>query len=153
MLSGDILLQAACRNRDPDALFVQGAEQNIAKKICRPCPLKYECLADALDNRTEFGVWGGMTERERRAILRRHPHVASWKQMLEVAGASKEELISAAGSAALKNQALTPENVVPATEPAAPETLPIQEPAGSNVSDSSRVVAPTFHIQPGNPVI
>ena len=64
---------AACRNGDPDALFVQGAEQNVAKRICRSCPVRYECLADALDNRIEFGVWGGMTERERRALLRRHP--------------------------------------------------------------------------------
>ena len=52
--------QAACRTGDPDALFVQGAEQNVAKRICRGCPVRYECLADALDNRIEFGVWGGM---------------------------------------------------------------------------------------------
>src|SRR4029078_5563123 len=85
---------AACRNGDPDALFVQGAEQNVAKRICRSCPVRYECLADALDNRIEFGVWGGMTERERRALLRRHPHVASWRKMFEAAlrekGADKE---------------------------------------------------------------
>src|SRR5690242_15448066 len=34
---------AACRNGDPDALFVQGAEQNVAKRICRGCPVRYEC--------------------------------------------------------------------------------------------------------------
>lgn len=76
---------AACRDGDPDALFVQGAEQNVAKRICRGCPVRYECLADALDNRIEFGVWGGMTERERRALLRRHPQVANWRQMFEAA--------------------------------------------------------------------
>ena len=76
---------AACRNGDPDALFVQGAEQNVAKRVCRSCPVRYECLADALDNRIEFGVWGGMTERERRALLRRHPTVASWKKTFEAA--------------------------------------------------------------------
>jgi WhiB family transcriptional regulator, redox-sensing transcriptional regulator len=76
---------AACRNEDPDALFVQGAEQNVAKRICRGCPVRYECLADALDNRIEFGVWGGMTERERRALLRRHPAVGSWKRTFEAA--------------------------------------------------------------------
>lgn len=76
---------AACQSGDPDALFVQGAEQNVAKRICRSCPVRYECLADALDNRIEFGVWGGMTERERRALLRRHPHVASWRKMFEAA--------------------------------------------------------------------
>ena len=76
---------AACQNGDPDALFVQGAEQNVAKRICRSCPVRYECLADALDNRIEFGVWGGMTERERRALLRRHPQVQSWRKMFEAA--------------------------------------------------------------------
>jgi len=84
MLSGKIWPKLAnCKNGDPDALFVEGAEQNIAKRICRGCPVKYECLADALDNRIEFGVWGGMTERERRALLRRHPVVASWRRTLE----------------------------------------------------------------------
>jgi len=83
--------QAACRTGDPDALFVQGAEQNVAKRICRGCPVRYECLADALDNRIEFGVWGGMTERERRALLRRHPNVASWRRMFEAAMREQEQ--------------------------------------------------------------
>jgi WhiB family transcriptional regulator, redox-sensing transcriptional regulator len=39
-----------------------------------------ECLADSLDNHTEFGVWGGMTERQRRALLKRRPGVLSWRQ-------------------------------------------------------------------------
>jgi WhiB family transcriptional regulator, redox-sensing transcriptional regulator len=84
---------AACRDEDPDALFVQGAEQNVAKRICRGCPVRYECLADALDNRIEFGVWGGMTERERRALLRRHPHVLSWRRTFEAA-MRDEDLVS-----------------------------------------------------------
>ena len=37
---------------------------------------------DALDNRMDFGVWGGMTERERRALLRRRPEVRSWRNEL-----------------------------------------------------------------------
>ena len=85
MLIVDWPSHAACRNGDPDALFVQGAEQNVAKRICRGCPVRYECLADALDNRIEFGVWGGMTERERRALLRRYPQVPSWRRMFEAA--------------------------------------------------------------------
>jgi WhiB family redox-sensing transcriptional regulator len=76
---------AACRNADPDSLFVQGAAQNRAKVVCGGCPVRTECLADALDNRIEFGVWGGMTERERRALLRRQPHVLSWRGLLESA--------------------------------------------------------------------
>ena len=71
--------RASCRSADPDELFVQGAAQNKAKTICSGCPVRTECLADALDSRMEFGVWGGMTERERRALLRRRPDVASWR--------------------------------------------------------------------------
>lgn len=80
----DWTTKALCQEGDPDALFVQGAEQNNAKKVCRGCPVRLECLADALDNRIEFGVWGGMTERERRALLRRRPQ-ASWRTVLESA--------------------------------------------------------------------
>jgi WhiB family redox-sensing transcriptional regulator len=76
---------AACRDGNPDELFVQGAEQHKAKALCLSCPVRTECLADALDNRVEFGVWGGMTERERRALLRRRPEVTSWKALLEQA--------------------------------------------------------------------
>jgi WhiB family redox-sensing transcriptional regulator len=50
--------------------------------------VRTECLSDALDNRVEFGVWGGMTERERRALLRRRPDVQSWKQLFAEARAS-----------------------------------------------------------------
>ncbi len=81
----DWTTRAACRSNDPDVLFVQGAAQNRAKTICFGCPVRTECLADALDNRVEFGVWGGMTERERRAVLRRRPDVKSWKVLLETA--------------------------------------------------------------------
>lgn len=77
--------RAACRSSDPDALFVQGAAQNRAKLVCLGCPVRTECLSDALDNRVEFGVWGGMTERERRALLRRRPDVRSWRSLLETA--------------------------------------------------------------------
>lgn len=78
----DWAAQARCRGTDPEALFVQGAAQHQAKKICAGCPVRSQCLADALDNRTEFGVWGGLTERERRALLRRHPEVTSWRELL-----------------------------------------------------------------------
>ncbi|WP_431840107.1 WhiB family transcriptional regulator [Gordonia hongkongensis] len=70
--------QARCRGGDPDDLFVRGAAQRKAATICRHCPVQLECGADALDNRVEFGVWGGLTERQRRALLRQHPEVTSW---------------------------------------------------------------------------
>ncbi|SHE71691.1 WhiB family transcriptional regulator [Streptoalloteichus hindustanus] len=82
---GDWRTRAACRDEDPDKLFVRGAEQRKAKLVCLACPVRTECLAEALDNRIEFGVWGGMTERERRALLRRRPDVASWHELLDEA--------------------------------------------------------------------
>ncbi len=83
--SNDWATHAACNGTDPDELFVQGAAQNRAKLICMGCDVRTECLADALDNRVEFGVWGGMTERERRALLRRRPEVTSWRRLLQTA--------------------------------------------------------------------
>ena len=70
--------KALCRSTDPDELFVSGKAQNKAVVICRNCPVVAECLAEALDNQMEFGVWGGMTERQRRALLKQHPEVVSW---------------------------------------------------------------------------
>jgi len=67
-----------CRAKDPDELFVQGAAQRKAAAICRHCPVMQQCAADALDNHVEYGIWGGMTERQRRALLKQHPEVASW---------------------------------------------------------------------------
>ncbi len=79
--------RAVCAKSDPDLLFVTGAAQREVAKLCSGCPVKTECLADALDNRIEFGVWGGMTERQRRALLKRAPEVTSWRQLLEDARA------------------------------------------------------------------
>jgi WhiB family transcriptional regulator, redox-sensing transcriptional regulator len=76
---------AACKGVPADELFVRGAAQNRAKQICSGCPVRTECLAEALDNGIEWGVWGGMTERERRALLRRRPNVTSWRRLLEAA--------------------------------------------------------------------
>jgi WhiB family redox-sensing transcriptional regulator len=90
----DWTLDAACRAEAPDTLFVSGAAQHRAKSVCRGCPVRTECLADALDNRVEFGVWGGLTERERRALLRRRPNVVSWQALLATAMADFESSIA-----------------------------------------------------------
>ncbi|MGH3622680.1 MAG: WhiB family transcriptional regulator [Sciscionella sp.] len=81
----DWRVNALCRDSDPDGLFVRGAEQRRAKLLCIGCPVRTECLAEALDKRIDFGVWGGMTERERRALLRRRPDVDSWWELLDSA--------------------------------------------------------------------
>jgi WhiB family redox-sensing transcriptional regulator len=78
-------MSAMCQQSSPDELFVRGAEQHKAKMVCAACPVRTECLAEALDNNIEWGVWGGLTERERRAILRKRPNVTSWRQLLETA--------------------------------------------------------------------
>ena len=72
---------AACLGKSDD-LFVKGAEQNRAKLVCNGGGVRAECLAEALDNRIEWGVWGGVTERERRALLRRKPNVRKWRELL-----------------------------------------------------------------------
>jgi WhiB family redox-sensing transcriptional regulator len=77
-------LRGRCRSGDPDALFVNGPRaQREARRVCLGCPVRFECLAHALDNRIEWGVWGGMTEYERRALLRRHPDTPNWRRVVE----------------------------------------------------------------------
>ncbi|CAM3051981.1 Transcriptional regulator WhiB [Mycobacterium intermedium] len=77
------MTKAACKTADPDELFVRGAAQRKAATICRHCPVMQQCAADALDNQVEYGVWGGMTERQRRALLKQHPEVVSWASFFE----------------------------------------------------------------------
>lgn len=45
--------------------------------------VRLDCLTHALDNREEYGVWGAMTERERRALLRRRPATTSWAEIFK----------------------------------------------------------------------
>ena len=73
--------QASCRGRT-DEMFPEPSQQKRARQVCLGCPVRAQCLAEALDNQIEWGVWGGKTERERRLILRRRPEVASWRALL-----------------------------------------------------------------------
>lgn len=79
---------ARCGTGDADALFTRGRHQREARSFCHSCPVRTECLAHALDERVERGVWGGMTERERRAVLKQRPQVQSWSQLLGAARAA-----------------------------------------------------------------
>jgi WhiB family transcriptional regulator, redox-sensing transcriptional regulator len=62
--------QAACRDEDPAMFFpAVGASAAEAKRFCAArCPVRFECLAYAIRRGERFGVWGGMSERERRAL-------------------------------------------------------------------------------------
>ncbi len=83
------VVDALCASDPPDALFVRGAAQRQARQRCLTCSVRLECLAEALQWRCEFGVWGGLTERERRALRRRFPMVPDWKEWITN---SQEEL-------------------------------------------------------------
>jgi WhiB family transcriptional regulator, redox-sensing transcriptional regulator len=91
--------RAVCRTLDPDELFAEGVAQNAVKRICSACPVRTQCLAYALDRGIEHGIWGGMTEQERRALLRRRPTVTSWKDLLETAQAEYERQAAPSSSA------------------------------------------------------
>lgn len=63
--------KALCPQTDPDAFFPEnGGSTQDAKAICRRCPVIDPCRNYALDHEVRFGVWGGLSENERRAILR-----------------------------------------------------------------------------------
>ena len=62
---------ALCAQTDPEAFFPEkGGSTREAKKICTGCEVKAECLEYALANDERFGIWGGLSERERRRIKR-----------------------------------------------------------------------------------
>ena len=63
--------QANCMGVDPDLFFPErGASTREAKEVCRGCVVREECLEYALVNSEKFGIWGGMSERERRRLRR-----------------------------------------------------------------------------------
>lgn len=60
---------ALCAQTDPEAFFPEkGGSTRDAKKICASCEVRAECLEYALQNDERFGIWGGLSERERRKL-------------------------------------------------------------------------------------
>ncbi len=79
---------ANCLGVDPDLFFPErGASTREAKEVCRGCVVRDDCLEYALRNGEKFGIWGGMSERERRRI-RRQRAVARASGLLEQPPAS-----------------------------------------------------------------
>jgi len=63
--------RALCAQTDPEAFFPEkGGSTRDAKKICTGCDVRAECLSYALSNDERFGIWGGLSERERRRLKR-----------------------------------------------------------------------------------
>jgi WhiB family transcriptional regulator, redox-sensing transcriptional regulator len=63
--------QALCAQTDPEAFFPEkGGSTREAKRICSGCDVRAECLEYALANDERFGIWGGLSERERRRLRR-----------------------------------------------------------------------------------
>ena len=63
--------QALCAQTDPEAFFPEkGGSTREAKRICSGCEVRAECLEYALANDERFGIWGGLSERERRRLRR-----------------------------------------------------------------------------------
>ncbi|MGI6879157.1 WhiB family transcriptional regulator [Microbacterium sp. gxy059] len=63
--------EALCAQTDPEAFFPEkGGSTRDAKRICASCDVRAECLEYALQNDERFGIWGGLSERERRRIKR-----------------------------------------------------------------------------------
>lgn len=63
--------RALCAETDPEAFFPEkGGSTRDAKRICQGCEVKKECLEYALANDERFGIWGGLSERERRRVKR-----------------------------------------------------------------------------------
>ncbi len=65
---------AACKDRDPDVFFATNpSEEREAIRVCNGCAVRVDCLEFALEARVRFGIWGGLTEKQRRSLAR---HIA-----------------------------------------------------------------------------
>lgn len=73
----DWQMRASCRDVDSSLFFhppnergdARAVREEHAKRVCVPCPVRSACLRHSLETREQFGVWGGLGEEERRALL------------------------------------------------------------------------------------
>jgi WhiB family redox-sensing transcriptional regulator len=73
----DWKLKAACRDLDTSLFFPESeADAHEAKEVCAGCPVREACLEFALSTRQHDGVWGGLTESERKRVRRRRQTAA-----------------------------------------------------------------------------
>jgi WhiB family redox-sensing transcriptional regulator len=66
---GDWIEDAACRGANPNRFFpTTGESLDAAKALCASCSVRADCLTYALDNVVPYGIWGGLSERQRRPL-------------------------------------------------------------------------------------
>jgi WhiB family redox-sensing transcriptional regulator len=64
--------RALCAQTDPEAFYPEkGGSTAEAKRVCTNCEVRVQCLDYALENGERFGIWGGLSERERRRVHKR----------------------------------------------------------------------------------
>ncbi|BFV55257.1 WhiB family transcriptional regulator [Kitasatospora sp. CMC57] len=93
----DWQIRAACRRQDAALFFhpagergdAHDARDEAAKRVCGRCPVRAACLTHALQVREPYGVWGGLTEDERAALLRRRANRSKSADRSRVKGPSK----------------------------------------------------------------
>ncbi|TMK85931.1 MAG: WhiB family transcriptional regulator [Actinobacteria bacterium] len=79
--------EARCHEYDPELFFdPHRRSERRAKSVCKRCEVRSECLLMALESRAEFGVWGGLTSKERRKLIRQVPKTTDWVPVLQRVG-------------------------------------------------------------------
>jgi WhiB family redox-sensing transcriptional regulator len=90
--------QAVCRGTDLDVFYPErGQTAGPARQVCAACPVRQPCLEYALSNRITSGIWGGLTERERR------PLQSAWVQEAQ---RDRDRAVLAAGAAGYTTAAI-----------------------------------------------
>jgi WhiB family redox-sensing transcriptional regulator len=68
---GDWHESALCAQTDPDAFYPEkGDSARDSKRVCLGCPVRKECLEDALRRQEQWGIWGGLSPQERKGLLK-----------------------------------------------------------------------------------
>ena len=88
--------RANCLGVDPDLFFPErGASTKEAKSVCAGCEVKPECLEYALSNGEKFGIWGGLSERERRRLRRQRALERKEREAREAAERQAADVLTA----------------------------------------------------------
>lgn len=85
--------QARCRSTDPEIFHPsgRGSSSSPAKRICKGCPVIEACLQYALDNDERHGVWGGLDQRQRKALKAQPPKLTARERAAKIVEAGEKE--------------------------------------------------------------